>query len=557
MFSAFPFFPRFFFLLIFTTSSFRTTLKTRVAVVVPPLFAMWKRKSNAPAVRRTVDTPAAGGIEAKARGAEEVVAVASATVRPEHVLTPTIQADQLAWELAIATKPITQWPILGEDTLQAWHTLGQANDPKTMQLIEKHKLVKATLGVALDTFERFIYGLCYDMVDRNEMRMCANGSLFSLRSGMHVGSPMDAFMKFAFPSIMSGHDRKIIQDNENLVHGYVGVAVREAAKVFVFDTALVKHSKGCFTRFLHALEEEGGGGGGGAGDSDGAGWAVGATHRVKIPLPKHSRPQTACPENLLVLVGSMLVPPCAASHTWKTLIIATGSKRVGTPHIIDRICSDFIGFGLTTDMQVAANQRTSPYLLRIDEWKDTVPFKNRVHDLLKVGVVVVVRCTDGVPLSIVQEPRLRLCAQTIRACGVSDEVWNEEAGMLFRDAVDAYRVHAHCVQVPDVPYPSVVQGKAYRPNPMVDGSMNVMAFYLAEMLHARFGIRLFPGGRVALAEVELVLGRYAVLREFQSSVRKLTAEDVLEAASAVREAVDDVVTYHGDSKSLVNIALCY
>lgn len=501
---------------------------------------MWKRKGHAPAPKRVLTTPAAPP--------PPPPTVTETVFRPADVLTPTIQADQLAWELAVATKPIAEWPTLAEDTLQAWETLRQANDPKSGMLIEKHRLITETVGVALATFERFIMQWCVSMVQVQELRMCANDTLFSLRSWTHVGTSMQAFRQFVLPFVESGHDRRLISDNEHMVQTYVNTAVRGEARTFVCDTALVKDSEGQFQLLFN----------------DGNGTDVIATvpspditHRVLIHAPKHARQQTVCPQNLLLVIGSMLVPPCAASHTWKTLIVATGSHRGGVPHIVDRICDSFIGFGLTTDLYAAGTHRNAPYVLRIDEWKDTAAFKNRVHDLLKVGVIVVVRCTDGVPASIVQEPRLRLCTQCIRSVYVSDSAWEEEAGMLYKDAVDVYCRDVASVSVPAIPYRTVVEGKTFRPNPMMDGSMNHMAFYLAEMLHAHFGIMLASGTRVALVDVELFLAQYAVIREFPSALRKLTAEDVLEAAAAVREVYDDIVTYDPDSKCLVNIALCH
>ena len=454
----------------------------------------------------------------------------------EISMTETVCVEFLRWEAALLHQPLGEVLELSPDTLALLKLASENGDAfasvlyaKTCLFSEARSCVGNTLlGNSIrkhfqDAAERFGWK---DMGGVKKM-------VFSTASRTCCGPRIDALIEYSAASDAPPCLKTIIANK--------CIAVREIIDAMhlpqlCIDMALVLHedslrSYGTGAAFEHESGE-----------------AEEAIHRAYVPLCSplgggkgDAALRRLVPPELLLLIGAMLVPLGSQRHIWKTLIVTSGNAE--RPHLIDRICDDLVVHG-------------RPFVLKIDRWNLLDErFLDDLHSILKIGVIVVVRSDIGVPREICMQPRLRLCTTHLRDLTVTADAWKGLKGLLFSEALREYAENAHKVPVTTVPFKVALEGHAFRPVPR--RGMNANCFYLSEMMQIQYGIGFgVPGASEAEVDVDFVMEcmqSYAAYRKIFEASKTVTPEDVLQAASNVREDRNAVVKFCVELKIFRNL----
>ena len=462
-------------------------------------------------------------------------------------MSETLCAEYLRWESALLHQPLQEIVELSADTTRLLQTASAAGDTFAASMYAKVCLIRdarafADRAILCGSIRKHFHDVATHF-GWKEMPGMHKKMVFSTVSRTCCGTRMEALIHFAAASDAPACLKETIANNCVVAKEIVDA---EILPVLEIDMALVLH-EGTQRSF---------------GVSTGT-RVVNPTdpiHRAFVPLNSSGvvSLRETCPPELLLVVGAMLVPLGMQRHAWKTLIVTSGTSA--RPHLIDRICEDLVGLGVTTDLNsvlrnVGTAQQERPFVLKLDRWNTADErFLDELHAILKIGVIVIIRSDIGVPREICLQPRLRLCTTHLRDVTVTAEVWNSGKGALFTEALREYAEHAHRVPVAVVPFKVALDGHLFRPVPRRGMSAN--CFYLSEMIQIEYGIGLgqaAAGESVDMEHVTESLRSYADHHKVFEASKVVTPEDVLQAAQNVREGSNAVVTFCKELKVFRNL----
>ena len=495
-------------------------------------------------------------------GFEDAASNVSARVR--FVMNDAFCEEYMRWEAGLSKRPLQDCADLAADVLARLQAASEEGDDFAITLYEKacavHKtkrLLQASVlaGGIREHFQAYSKRFGWkEVADSKEV--------FSTVRRTFCGSRVSAFVT----EVAADHTTARDSLQASIAGGQCLLALAQAVHAepmpaLAIDMALVEHEGAVYSQGVtdHGeLQYTAGGVAQDGGDHR-------PVHRARVFLrfPRDIRLAQLCPQDLLLVVGSLLVPLGMQRHSWKTLIVTSGSTA--KPNLIDRVCADLVGLGVATDLKEvlrsAEHPRNRPFILKLD-WKTVGKddkFLDELHAVLKIGVAVVLRNEVGVPKEICAQARLRLCTTHLRDVTVSNEdTWSRGKGLLFTEALKEYALHAGTVPIPSIPFSNVLDGAGFRPVPR--RGMNTACFYITEMIQMQYGIGFGdlgpdpkPDSMIDLEYVTQALQAYALRRKIFEASKAITVEDVLQAASCAREDRHAVVTYSHDRKLFKNL----
>ena len=267
-------------------------------------------------------------------------------------------------------------------------------------------------------------------------------------------------------------------------------------------------------------------------------------------LPADSRqPQHIVRPELLLVVASLLVPPCArhANHKWKTLVVASGARS--RLHIVDKLCGELVDLGMTYAAPDLGPRRSQPYVWYISHWHGA-SMVAAVKSKLAAGLVVVVRTETSVPAELCLDAELRLVTVHIGSLAppLTDDVWEADKVNVVYDALDVYRSACTSADPPlRVPFVRPVDMLPYRPVPRAA----ITASLFSEMLHGCILVCIAHHHTATLSDIETAYATYARRRGFLDM--SISPEAILEGAAMVQTTVDDVVKFCAATKTFSNL----